>query len=235
MMLGNRQLVSPSCAKRDSGLSSRAGRSPTIRRSTYTLQRGMNVATRAVAAPRELSLADLKQRITLLSGSKYGHDLPLDRKAEIEALLGDLIARHSTLRPAEAVDLEGTVWNTLYTNSTGASSGQLGPVIARVTQTFKDLEGFGPPGTSNRYSNIAEFGPLAFRLNGSFKVAPEDGIRINLEFHEFQVFLGPFKVSSKEYSPGEMVGFWTVKYSDSDLRVFTTNKGNIFVLAKRAD
>ena len=39
---------------------------------------------------------------------------------------------------------------------------------------------------------------------------------------------------SQEWAPGAMRGHWQATFWDDDFRVFTTNKGSLFVMARKA-
>jgi hypothetical protein len=56
----------------------------------------------------------------------------------------------------------GTDWELLYTDSSGNSSGKIGPVLGRVTQVFARAEEGAPPGT---YKNVVSFGPAVIKLS----------------------------------------------------------------------
>ncbi len=81
-------------------------------------------------APAPAAAADLKRRILQLAGSKYGHDLDASSRGEVEALCAQLAALGAAAPSVAA----GETWRPVYNNSTGNSSGKLGPFITDVDQ-----------------------------------------------------------------------------------------------------
>lgn len=146
-----------------------------------------------------------------------GHDLTPSQRLEVERAASDLASMASS-----DLDLRGTRWRTLYNNAAGGSSGKIGPFISTVTQTFHP--------TLPQYCNEALFfGALALKLEGVYKINLEEG-RIDLEFTSSSFELFTRVLSSKAFVKGEMMGHWKILYKSDDMRVFTTNKGSLFIL-----
>lgn len=53
-----------------------------------------------------------------------------------------------------------------------------------------------------------------------------------MEFLEQEFSLGPLR-TKKEFEANAMVGTWRMVYQDDDLRIFYTNKGSLFVMARK--
>ncbi len=68
---------------------------------------------------------------------------------------------------------------------------------------------------------------------GECFVSPAQPTRVNLEFKDVSLKLGGWQVARKEWAPGAMRGHWAATYWDDDFRVFTTNKGSLFVMARK--
>lgn len=181
---------------------------------------------RAAAAPaadtKSGTVADLQANIIKLSGSKYGHDLPEPTRQVIEAKVKELEGLQLPVK-ADMGLLTGSKWTTVYTTSTGTSSGMVGPFITDVVQDFPAEE----PGV---YYNVSTLGFISARLRGEYKVTRDD--RIDLEFRNITLSIGPFKAAEKVFEQGAMRGYWKLSYCDAGFRVFYTNKGNLFVLRR---
>lgn len=155
-------------------------------------------------------------------GQKKGFDLS---EAELERVLGlvkELQAVNPTQNPA-ATDLSGTQWKCIFTTSKGPSSGKIGPWIGENDQEFPATE-------DGKYINTLALGPLQGYIKAGYRRAEGDVIRV--EFIEQEFSLGPLK-TKKEFEPNAMVGTWRMVYQDEDLRMFYTNKGSLFVMAKK--
>ncbi|KAK9828058.1 hypothetical protein WJX81_006351 [Elliptochloris bilobata] len=97
----------------------------------------------------------------------------------------------------------------------------MGPFTGRVRQDF-------PADLPGQYFNKVDFGGvLRARLLGNYE---KTGNRVDLVFLWTEFSLGPLKFK-KEF-PAGFKGHWNLKYVDNDMRVFSTNKGNVFVLSK---
>lgn len=151
-----------------------------------------------------------------------GHGLTMEQKEEVERVAAQLASMSSS-----SIDLKGTSWATIYTNASGGSSGKIGPFVSEVTQVFDVPSRVEDP---PRYCNKALFyGALALKLEGKYKISEA---RIDLEFTRSSLELFGKEIYSKAFTPGEMQGFWKVQYADEEIRVFTTNRGSLFVLAR---
>lgn len=128
---------------------------------------------------------------------------------------------------------DGT-FSLLYTNTTGGSSGQLGPFVGDVTQTFEGIRDIDQMGFSRRgiFSNAAQFGPLRTSLRARCQARTES--KLEIIFEELCVSIFGIQVQTKQFEAGGKgtKGSWDLKYMDSDLRVLRTNAGNILVLEK---
>lgn len=77
---------------------------------------------------------ELKQQLQALAGSHYGHDKTAAERQQIEALAASLSQQQDPNAEPAALELKGSRWRLLYTNSTGNSSGKIGPFIASSEQ-----------------------------------------------------------------------------------------------------
>uniref|UniRef100_A0A7S1XPC6 Plastid lipid-associated protein/fibrillin conserved domain-containing protein n=1 Tax=Phaeomonas parva TaxID=124430 RepID=A0A7S1XPC6_9STRA len=119
------------------------------------------------------------------------------------------------------------VWDLLYTDSKGGSSGQVGPLVGEVTQTFEGdrlINSVALFGGAFRVSLRAECKPLELEKGG------RKTLRIGFEEVWVQVF--GVEVTRK---PNGGVGSWAMMYEDDDLRVMKTNQDSIFILQKRQE
>lgn len=80
--------------------------------------------------------------------------------------------------------------------------------------------------------SAAASGFVAAKLRGKFGVTRDD--RIDLEFENITLNIGPWRAAEKVFAPGTMRGYWKMSYCDADFRVFLSNQQNLFVLRKLA-
>eukprot|EP00877_Chromochloris_zofingiensis_P006467 jgi/Chrzof1/2073/Cz11g01260.t1 len=164
----------------------------------------------------------LKQQIRQLAGTKYGHDRDDSTRWQIKGLADQLAHLESAYKPS-VESLTGTKWHLVYTTSTGTSSGKIGPFLTQVEQDFPADE----PGV---YYNVSRLGLVSARLRGVYQFTTDS--RVDLEFKQLSLAIAGITLVKKDFEPGQMQGFWQIKYVDDDVRVFTTNQGNLFILGK---
>ncbi|WIA15553.1 hypothetical protein OEZ85_002185 [Tetradesmus obliquus] len=174
-------------------------------------------ATKPAAAAQQL-----KQDIIRMSGSKYGHDLDAATREAVQAKVKQLEALQLPVKVEQGA-LTGSKWTTVFTTSDGTSSGKVGPFITDVVQEFPAAE----PGV---YYNVSSLGLVSARLRGEYAVTRDD--RVDLEFKNLVLKVGPFQAAEKVFEAGQMRGYWRMSYVDGDFRVFYTNKDNMFILRK---
>ena len=104
------------------------------------------------------SLAALIDRLRAAAGTKNGTDLDEHAEAKVKAIVREISARDDSALDPNTIDLAGTNWDLLYSDSPGNSSGKLGPFVGRVTQRFSDERGSG------KYENVVRLGPLTLSL-----------------------------------------------------------------------
>lgn len=75
------------------------------------------------------------------------------------------VAELEKLDVVQDIELTGTQWRTLYTTSTGNSSGKLGPFIGTVRQIFPSGE------LAGKYFNNFQLGPFGVSLRGVYTKA----------------------------------------------------------------
>jgi hypothetical protein len=87
----------------------------------------------------------------------------------------------------------------LYTNTTGGSSGKLGPFVGDVTQTFEGIRDLDAMGFSRRgvFTNAAQFGPLRTALRARCEAKTER--RLSIVFEELAVSLFGFELQRKPF------------------------------------
>ena len=195
---------------------------------------GTEVETTREAAKKDFMEAARK-------GPKNGVGASPEQRALIEEKLAVLCALNPT--PEPAVELlrppftyfDGT-FSLLYTNTTGGSSGKLGPFVGDVTQTFEGMRDLDDMGFSRRgiFSNAAQFGPLRTSLRARCERRGDSKLAIT--FEELSVSLFGVQVQKKPFETGGKGtrGSWDLKYMDEDLRVLRTNAGNVLALEKVA-
>lgn len=76
------------------------------------------------------------------TGTANGTDRSDAQRAAVADVLGRIESLNANDAPAR-VDLTGTDWELVYTDSSGNSSGKIGPFLGRVTQARK-ARGFRP-------------------------------------------------------------------------------------------
>jgi len=134
---------------------------------------------------------------------------------------------HDTVTSADLISgLAGTRWRLAWTDSTGGSSGQLGPVRGAVSQRF-DLAR-SPDGAQLGLVNSVALlgGALEIELHAVASEGRTAGV-VDVAFMRTDIRV--FGVVVKSDSTSNR-GFWRVLYADNNTRVFTTNAGSLFVL-----
>ena len=139
----------------------------------------------------------------------------------------------ASLARVGATAYAGGVWRTVYTSSTGASAGRVGPLTGEVTQTFEA----GARAYVNTVSwPSSSFPLLRARLTGTY--APRDGRkdRVDVVFEGTEIFVAGVRAASRVFPPNSPSsrGHWRLLYEDESVRVFETNQGNLFVLEREA-
>lgn len=172
--------------------------------------------------------AELKSSISKLAGSNNGTDLAPEQHAKIKQLLQELEAMNPADKPVD-VDLTGTNWRLVYSSSTAASSGKIGPFVGFVEQEF-------PAAQRGQYINWVAFGGdkdsgfFRAKLVADYSAAPNRDEKLNVEFIDTTFMLGPLKFTQK--FPAGRGGWWQQTYIDNDYRILYANTGNVFVLAQ---
>lgn len=174
----------------------------------------------ARATSQDSDLSSLRQQLFAMVGENGGLDMNKAQKAAVK----EFSAKFEGLGMAhpEKQELTGTEWNLLFTESEGTSSGKLGPFKGTTLQIF-------PQERPGIYINKNELfgGFLRLELEGEYSAA-SDG-KIELEFKFIAVSLGGKQVLKKDFPP-DFKGFWRCVYADDGVRIFYTNKGNLFMM-----
>mmetsp|Transcript_2692 Transcript_2692/g.7095 ORF Transcript_2692/g.7095 Transcript_2692/m.7095 type:complete len:235 (+) Transcript_2692:107-811(+) len=185
-------------------------------------QRGALIARAVGGSSTAAGLQQQKEQLFALMGDNKGFDLSEAQVDEVLRAVEQLQALNPTTNPA-ATDLTGTKWKCIFTTSKGPSSGKIGPWIGENDQEF-------PPDTDGEYVNTLALGPLQGYIKATYRHAEGEVIRV--EFLEQEFSLGPLR-TKKEFEANAMVGTWRMVYQDDDLRIFYTNKGSLFVMARK--
>ena len=186
-------------------------------------RRNNRFGTCRVRAEKLESTTSIDRRVEelrqLTSGTGNGTQCTPERRATVEALVQELERSNSNLQPA-SLPLRNTSWTLLYSNTSGNSSGKLGPFVGRVTQEFDEQDGF---------ANTVDLGVLKVTLNATYETKNDQIIVVRFRNTELCVF--GFKLFSKAFER-TAVGSWKVTYASSDLRILYSNQDNLFVLAR---
>lgn len=175
------------------------------------------------------SLAALIDRLRAAAGTKNGTDLDEHAEAKVKAIVRELSARDDSAPDPNTIDLAGTNWDLLYSDSAGNSSGKLGPFVGRVTQRFSDERGSG------KYANVVRLGPLTLSLAAvaapEKKKSDEKNESLRVTFVDLAVDVFGKRALNKPFPPGR-AGTWRMAYASDAIRVLYTNQGNVFVLTR---
>ena len=135
----------------------------------------------------------------------------------VEAIAAELESR----RDLDAFPALEGAHELVFSTSTGASSGKLGPFVGHVTQTFLDEKTF---------VNAVELGPLKVALTARREPLDMSGWTYRVTFESMGLSLFGVEVGSKRISGG---GTWNIRYVDDDLRIM--DAPSLFVLSRRRD
>ena len=135
----------------------------------------------------------------------------------VEAIAAELESR----RDLDAFPALEGAHELVFSTSTGASSGKLGPFVGHVTQTFLDEKTF---------VNAVELGPLKVALTARRETLDMSGWTYRVTFESMGLSLFGVEVGSKPISGG---GTWNIRYVDDDLRIM--DAPSLFVLSRRRD
>jgi len=156
-----------------------------------------------------------KRRILELSGSKNGTDKTPEEKQRVVAVAEEM----AKLNRIDPLDMTGSRWELVFTESMASSSGKIGPFVCRTEQEF-------PGDRPGQYINWCYLGPLAISLLADYAASSPD--RIDVSFLYLQVQAGLFKWKKELKNRGT----WDSMYIDDEFRVFRANKKNLFVLKR---
>jgi len=194
-------------------------------------------------------------RSTLLelcrSGPKNGVGASQELQESISNACSELARLNPTKQQAKSPLLNGD-WSLLYTSTTGASAGKLGPLVGEVEQRIDMAAG--------KYDNVVVAGPIEAVLGAHWEV-PADG-----KFDTWQVIFDDIKfklfgltVVDKEFSTESRdevldtldsmatgkaqtnpknAGVWEMTYTDETLRVLyaqgsdPAKPANVYILTK---
>ena len=166
-------------------------------------------------------VAALKAELDAAAGTRNGTDRSAAQKEALSALVDRLAAVNPTREPAR-IDLRDSSWELVYTDSSGNSSGKLGPLVGKVTQEFDGAAG---------YANVVTLGPLEVRLVASYTV--KDSRALVVQFESIGVSVAGFQLLSKPFPTPKPRGNWAMLFADTDTRILRVPEtGNVFVLRR---
>ena len=189
-------------------------------------------ASDADASPKgsAASLSSVVDRLRTAAGTANGTDLDSSGEAKVKLIINELCARDDSMPNPAAIDLANTNWDLAYSDSSGNSSGKLGPFVGKVEQRFKDEP------LSGKYENIVKLGPLTLSLAAVAepleKSKKNESLRVT--FVDLTVSAFGRQVLTKPFPPGR-AGTWRMAYASEKVRVLYTNQGNVFVLTRSAN
>ena len=171
-------------------------------------------------APRQATAdaGPAKARLArLVAGTGNGTDMESGRRSEVGEVLAELKEANPCAEPAR-MQLAGTNWRLVYTDSTGNSSGKLGPFVGDVFQEFQ---------TDSLYENVVLVGPLRVGLKA--RATPLSDTKLEVQFLATSVRVFGIQLVEKELTAK---GTWEMQYADEGLRVLIANTGNTFALER---
>ena len=177
------------------------------------------------------SLSSVVDRLRAAAGTANGTDLDSSGEAKVKLIINELCARDDSLPNPAAIDLANTNWDLVYSDSSGNSSGKLGPFVGKVEQRFKDEP------SSGKYENIVKLGPLTLSLAAVAEPRAEKSKKnesLRVTFVDLTVSAFGRQVLTKPFPPGR-AGTWRMAYASEKVRVLYTNQGNVFVLTRSAN
>lgn len=123
-----------------------------------------------------------------------------------------------------------STWRTVFSTSPGASGGRVGPFRGETTQVFHA----SPSTTAGTYTNKLAFGGslAVLELSGTWEAVRADRVNVVFLDTKWSVLGGLLKGGSTFPPDKQPRGHWSLLYGDDAVRVFTTNKGSLFVLER---
>ena len=167
----------------------------------------------ALALKGESTVALKEQLRREAAPTKNGVEAGARTLATVEAIVAELESRGDLDR---FPPLDGS-HELVFTTTTGASSGKLGPFVGDVTQTFID---------ERRFENAVAIGPLRVALTARREPLDQRTYRVTFEEMGFSLF--GVDLMKRPISGG---GTWKLRYVDEDIRIMDTP--SLFVLARK--
>ncbi|CAM9229251.1 unnamed protein product [Choristocarpus tenellus] len=171
-----------------------------------------------------LGIAELKQKIMDEAlGTSNGLKATPEQKEIISSSVNKLVSLNPPVTPSCSTLATGT-WDLLYTTTSGASGGKLGPFIGKVRQMV-DV-------ASLLYVNYVEVGPLLGELEATWEVMNDTQWKVIFKTIKFSLW--GLQLIEKEI---DNVGIWTLMYLDQNMRVLSARStertsGNMYILVK---
>ena len=134
------------------------------------------------------------------AGDANGTDRTDEQREAISLTLADICALNPEPDAPARVNLTGTTWRLLYTDSAGNSSGKIGPFVGRVTQVFSSTS-FGA------YENVVAFlnGAVRVKLGAVAEEMQPDKLKVT--FVDTRLEVGGRELVTKPFPPGR-AGTW---------------------------
>ena len=196
------------------------------RRPPRRARRPSRIGSASDASP-DASLASLIDRLRAAAGTANGTNLDDEGEAKVKAIIQELVARDDSAPDPATIDLAATNWDLVYSDSSGNSSGKLGPFVGRVSQRFRDAP------RSGEYENIVRLGPLTLSLAAVAEPLETNAANASLRVTFVALPVDAFgkRVLRKPFPPRRS-GTWRMAYASDAIRVLYTNQGNVFVLTR---
>ena len=193
--------------------------------------------------------AALKQELyNLCAGTRNGVDADAGRKQAIQRVVTELEVlgqqrwtEHQQQHTATAeqgdekeqeqeedvvtmtdLSLRGSRHELIYCESTGGSSGKIGPFVGYVEQIFANED-------ETNFFNAVTLGPLQLALAAT-RTRVRDGIRYRVNFQHITVTVFGITVVTKPITGS---GMWTSRFVDNELRIIDTP--SLFIIRRLQD
>jgi len=166
--------------------------------------------------------AQLKQKLySLCEGTRNGVDADDQTRSKIKRVVEELEA----MQPSEnfvptELPLQSSRHKLIYCESTGGSSGKIGPFVGDVEQLFAD--------DNTNFINAVTLGPFRISLAAERKVL--DDQRIKVKFREITATAFGIELLKK---PSKGAGVWVQRFVDEELRIMDTP--SLFIIRREDD
>mmetsp|Transcript_36163 Transcript_36163/g.39967 ORF Transcript_36163/g.39967 Transcript_36163/m.39967 type:complete len:204 (-) Transcript_36163:175-786(-) len=168
------------------------------------------VTTTKPFAPNPATATLKKELYGLCEGTRNGVDADEETRREILRVVQELESTMISGAVPTELPLRGSRHELLYCESTGGSSGKIGPFVGDVEQLFA-------PDDETNFINAVTIGPIRVELAAVRKVV--DDLRIKVTFRETKATLFGIELVKK---PTTGSGIWKQRFVDEELRIMDT-------------